>query len=363
MTGPTPDPVAGPTNSLVDVPGFRVGHATLDGPGWLTGTSVVVCPDGGAVGGVAVRGGAPGTRETDLLDPDNLVDRVDAVLLGGGSALGLAAADGVVAGLLADGRGWPMGPPGQVVPIVPGAIVFDLGRGGGWGRAPGAADGRAAYDDAIRHPGRAVPQGCVGGGTGAKIGVLKGGVGSASCVLPDGSTVAALVVCNAIGSGVSPRTGLPWGLEHCLPGDLPTGIREFGEASRADLAAESERWAALARTVAPPPGSATTIAIVATDATLTKAQCRRMASIAHDGYARALKPVHTLLDGDTVFAVASGERAAPELPMLLALMEAGADCVTRAIVRSLLAAESVDRTADGGQAFPSYRAAFSSALS
>ena len=120
----------GPTNSLTDIAGLKVGHSTRRDPGWLTGTTVILAPHGGAVCGVDVRGGGPGTRETDLLDPRNLVDRVNAVMLGGGSALGLAAADGIVQSLLADGHGWQIGGPGQVVPIVPGAILFDLGRGG-----------------------------------------------------------------------------------------------------------------------------------------------------------------------------------------------------------------------------------------
>ena len=197
----------GPTNSLTDVPGIRVGHATRTERGWLTGTTVVLAPDAGAVGGVDVRGGAPGTRETDLLDPRNLVDRVNAVVLTGGSAFGLAAADGVVQRLYAAGLGWPMGEPGQVVPIVPGAVLFDLGRGGEFGHAPGPADGAAAYDAARAAARARRSQGCVGAGTGAKVGGLKGGIGSASAVLDDGTTVAALVAVNALGSVLDERVG------------------------------------------------------------------------------------------------------------------------------------------------------------
>ncbi|MDQ2782857.1 MAG: P1 family peptidase, partial [Actinomycetota bacterium] len=178
----------GPTNSLTDVAGIRVGHATRREPGWLTGSTVVLAPDAGAVGGVDVRGAGPGTRETDLLDPRNLVDRVNAVLLGGGSAFGLAAADGVMQSLYAAGLGWPVGGPGQVVPIVPGAILFDLGRGGDFANTPSAAEGAAAYRAAH---GGAVEQGSVGAATGASSGGLKGGIGSASVVLPNGTTVAA----------------------------------------------------------------------------------------------------------------------------------------------------------------------------
>ncbi len=216
-----PGPVVpGPTNSLVDVASIRVGHCTRDEPGWLTGVTVVVAPPGGMVAGVDVRGGGPGTRETDLLDPRNLVDRVNAVVLGGGSAFGLAAADGVMEGLLADGLGWPMADPPdpeRVVPIVPAAILFDLGRGGAWGHRPSAADGRTAYDSAS---GSVVAQGNVGAGTGAKVGGFKGGVGSASVVLPTGTTVAALVVVNAVGSAVDESTGRPYAVGLGLAGEL-----------------------------------------------------------------------------------------------------------------------------------------------
>ncbi|HET7801165.1 MAG TPA: P1 family peptidase [Humibacillus xanthopallidus] len=350
---------AGPTNSLVDVAGIRVGHRTRDEPGWLTGVTVVVAPSGGAVAGVDVRGGGPGTRETDLLDPRNLVDRVDAVVLGGGSAFGLAAADGVMEALAADGRGWPMADPPdatRVVPIVPAAILFDLGRGGSWVNRPRAEDGRAAYaaaTDAV------VAQGSVGAGTGAKAGGLRGGVGSASVVLPSGATVAALVVVNAVGSAVDLETGLPYAVRLGLPG-------EFGHLqapSQADLAAAQARsLAAVEAGEAAMPGLATTIGVIATDATLTKAQCQKMAGVGHDGLARAVRPVHTLFDGDTLFALATGSRPSPDLVEQTMVMEAGADCVARAVVHAMLAAASVDRTADGGVALRSWSDAFPSAL-
>lgn len=323
----------GATNTLVDVPAFRVGHATRDERGWLTGTTCVLAPEGGAVGGVDVRGGGPGTRETDLLDPRNMVDRVDAVVLTGGSALGLAAVDGVVSGLLDDERGWPMGEPGQVVPIVPAAVIFDLGRGGGWRNHPGPAEGRLAYERA-RDAGRApVELGCVGAGTGAKAGGVKGGIGSASVVLPDGTTVAALVVCNAVGSVVDPATGR-------LYADLD-------EAADVQLSPEDALRAA-GPAVEPLVGGATTIGVVATDAALTKAQCQKLAGIGHDGLARAIRPVHTYFDGDTLFALAAPEGRARPLPELAALFEAGAVAVERAVARAVLAATPVDRTADGG---------------
>lgn len=345
----------GPTNSLVDVAGLRVGHCTRDEPGWLTGVTVVLAPEGGAVAGVDVRGGGPGTRETDLLDPRNLVDRVHAVVLGGGSALGLAAVDGVMGALLDDGIGWPMGEPGHVVPIVPSAILFDLGRGGTWGNHPRAQDGRAAYASASPS---AVVQGCVGAGTGAKVGGLKGGIGSASVVLESGATVAALVALNAVGSAVDPTTGLPYAV----------GLGLGDELAHVGRPAAAELDAARARAEAEPasagrPGLATTIGVIATDATLTKAQCQKMSGIGHDGYARALKPVHTLFDGDTLFTLATGDRPAPDPVEQTLLMEAGADCVARAIVQALLAASSVDRSAGGGVALRSWSDAFPSALS
>ena len=359
-SGPAGGPTAaGPTNSLVDVAGIRVGHLTRDEPGWLTGVTVVLAPPGGAVAGVDVRGGGPGTRETDLLDPRNLVDRVDAVLLGGGSAFGLAAADGVVDALAADGRGWPMttpADPARVVPIVPAAILFDLGRGGTWAHRPRAADGRAAYAAATDAP---PAQGSIGAGTGARAGGLRGGLGTASATLPSGATVAALVVVNAVGSAVDLTTGLPYAVGLGLPGEF-THVRE---PSRADLVAAQERsQAAVEAGQTAMPGLATTIGVVATDATLTKAQCQKMAGVGHDGIARAVRPVHTLFDGDTLFALATGGGPSPDPGEQTAIMEAGADCVARAIVHAMLAATSVDRTADGGVALRSWSDAFPSAL-
>jgi putative pantetheine hydrolase len=348
-------PRAGPTNSIVDVAGLRVGHCTRDEPGWLTGVTVVLAPPGGAVGGVDVRGGGPGTRETDLLNPRNLVDRVHAVVLGGGSAFGLAAADGVMDALAHDGVGWPMGEPGHVVPIVPAAILFDLGRGGTWGHRPRAEDGRAAYASASAD---AVEQGSVGAGTGAKVGGFKGGVGSASVLLESGATVAALVAVNAVGSAVDPATGVPYAVGLGLGDELA----HVGRPSATELEA-ARTLAEAAPASAGRPGLATTIGVIATDATLTKAQCQKASGVGHDGLARALKPVHTLFDGDTLFTLATGERPAPDPVEQTLLMEAGADCVARAIVHALLAATSVDRSADGGLRLRSWSDAFPSAVS
>jgi L-aminopeptidase/D-esterase-like protein len=339
----------GPRNDITDVPGIRVGQAERVGDGWLTGTTVVVPLPEGAVGGVDVRGGGPGTRETDLLDPRNLVERVHAVVLTGGSALGLAAADGVSRRLLLAGVGYPMGPPGEVVPIVPAAVLFDLGRGGSFVNHPHAHMGAGAYD-AADEP---LLLGNHGAGTGARVGGLKGAVGSASVVLPDGTTVGAVVAVNAVGSCVDPATGDVWAARHCLPGDLPALRRP----DAAELQAAHEAAAALDLTKRAV--LATTIGVIATDATLTKAQCAKAAGIGHDGLARAINPVHTMFDGDTIFTLATGTRPAPDPISFHVLLEAAGDCVTRAVARALLAAET---TVTPWGTMRSYRDAFPSAL-
>jgi L-aminopeptidase/D-esterase-like protein len=345
----------GSTNSLVDVAGLRVGHTQRLGEGWLTGSTVVLTGVAGAVAGVDVRGGGPGTRETDLLDPRNNVQRVHAVLLTGGSAFGLAAADGVMARLAAAGIGYPVGPePGQVVPIVPAAVVFDLGRGGDFTARPDASFGGLAYDEAAGAGGAAaVVAGCAGAGTGAVAGGLKGGVGSASEVLPDGTTVGALVVVNAVGSTVDLGTGELLGARHLLPGEVPALRRPAPD----DLAAAITAAAARPE---PRPPLATTLVVLGTDLTLSKAQCQKVAGIGHDGLARAINPVHTMFDGDTVFALATAVRPAPDPVALHALLAAAADCVTRAVAHAMLAARSVETSAG---AWRSYSDAFPSAAS
>jgi L-aminopeptidase/D-esterase-like protein len=297
--------------SLVDVPGLRVGHFTLSER--LTGCSVVLSPEG-AVGAVDVRGAAPGTRETDLLDPANLVDKVHAVLLSGGSAFGLDAATGVVRWLEEQGIGFETGY-GRV-PIVPAAVLFDLPvvrEGDNPTARPNAEAGYAACEAASTSPPAA---GNVGAGAGACVGKLfgldrcmKGGIGNAS-VRVGPWVVGALVACNAVGDVIDPSTG------QILAGARTANGQNLLDTQRAFFQGE--------RGNRPLPGTNTTIGVVATNATLNKAQAKRLAMSAHDGLARSIRPVHTTLDGDTLFALATGiETSAPDL-MLLTVMAAEA---------------------------------------
>jgi L-aminopeptidase/D-esterase-like protein len=306
------------------IEGFEIGHHTADGDGWLTGTTVVLAPQG-AVGGVDVRGGGPGTRETDLLQPTTLVERVHAVVLTGGSAYGLAAADGVMLGLEAAGIGFPVGrEPHQVVPIVPAAVLFDLGRGGVFSNRPTSDFGALALAAASSSQ---PMTGSVGAGTGAICGGIKAGFGYAEKQLASGVSVAAAVVVNAAGSAVDPATGRLW-------------------ADRDQLLAapaRPEREALAAAFTAAQASVATTIGAVMTDAILSKAQATKLAAVAHDGMARAIRPIHSMVDGDTVFCLASDRRPVAEDPMraLLAfntLLAATADVFTDACLDAMLAA-------------------------
>jgi D-aminopeptidase len=326
----------GPSNSLCDIAGLRVGNA--QDPALKSGTTVVV-GDAPFVASVAVMGGAPGTRETDLLAPDKSVAAVDALVLSGGSAFGLDACSGVMDGLRADGRGFRVGT--AQIPLVPGAILFDLLNGGAkdWTENPYRALGLAAF----RAAGTTFEIGTVGAGTGALTAMLKGGLGTASLVLPDGSTVAALVAANPVGAVTTP------GDRHFYAAPFEIG-EEFGglgpdPASGLGLSRESRKMSAMAAR------ANTTIAIVATDATLSKAQCHRVATAAHDGIARACVPAHTPNDGDLVFALATGARPAADV---LLTGHAAALCLSRAIARAVFAATPADndvmpcwRTANG----------------
>ncbi|WP_299025980.1 P1 family peptidase [uncultured Sulfitobacter sp.] len=307
----------GPTNSLCDIAGLRVGNA--QDVALKSGTTVVV-GDAPFVASVAVMGGAPGTRETDLLAPDKSVAAVDALVLSGGSAYGLDACSGVVDGLRRDGRGFRIGP--AQIPLVPGAILFDLLNGGekDWQENPYRALGLAAYDAAQAQ----FEIGSVGAGTGALTAMLKGGLGTASLTLPDGSTVAALVAANPVGAVTTPGDrhfyAAPFEMEEEFGGLGPDPASGLG------LSRESRKMNAMSAR------ANTTIAIVATDATLTKAECHRVATAAHDGIARACLPAHTPMDGDLVFALTTGAKPAADVLMT---GHAAALCLSRAIARAV----------------------------
>lgn len=333
-------------DSLTDVRGLLVGQAQRTEDGWLTGTTVVLAPEGGAVAAVDVRGGGPSTRETDALDPRNLVQRVEAVVLTGGSAFGLDTASGVAAWLEEHGRGFRVGPdPAQVVPVVPAACLFDLGRGGDWHARPDAALGREAVANATT----TVRQGNVGAGTGAVAGGLKGGLGSASTVLASGVTVAALAAANAAGSVFAPETGALYGELWAMDRPAFPSSAQHAKAQRRLTQAQEESARRSAATVRP--SLNTTLAVVATDAELTRAQAQKLAGTAHDGLARAVRPAHLLNDGDSVFTLATGQHTV-DGAALNDLLAAGADVLTRSVVRGVLAAEGVDGS---GGVFPSYR--------
>jgi L-aminopeptidase/D-esterase-like protein len=278
-------------NTLTDVPGICVGHAQ----DWeaITGCTVVLCPPN-TVGGVDQRGGAPGTRETDLLGPMHLVQHVNAVFLSGGSAFGLSVADGIMRYLEARGVGYTT--PVARVPIVPGAILFDLDVGRA-DRRPDADMGYTACEAANADP---VPQGCVGAGTGAKVGTMmgiaqatKGGIGSASVDLGDGLIVAALVAVNAAGDVVDEDGSILAGLR-----DAPESNHFFGSLNLMRMMARYAPGAG---------GENTVIGVVASNAKLDKEGTNKVAQMAHDGLAEAVRPAHTLFDGDTIFALSTGE--------------------------------------------------------
>jgi putative pantetheine hydrolase len=347
----------GPHNSITDVPGVLVGQVERVEAPYLTGTTVVHVP-GTAVAGVDVRGGAPGTRETELLEPVNANPGANAVVLTGGSAYGLDTAGSVMRWLEERGEGVRVGPGERdVVPIVPTAVIFDLGRGGDFRARPEPSWGAEAITTATDGP---VALGNHGAGAGARARSLKGGVGSASVRLEDGTTVGALVIVNAAGSTVDAE-GRLYGARLGL-GD------EF-----AHLRPPTERPSLIApgRNLIPGPtsGMNTVIAVVATDVPLDKAATKRMAMIAHDGLARAIDPIHTLVDGDSIFALSTrtpdDDRARLSVtdPAALGQLEtvyaAGARTLSRAVVHAMLNAETVETPA--GRIL-SYRDAYPSAF-
>ncbi|MGJ8627136.1 MAG: P1 family peptidase [Sulfitobacter sp.] len=310
----------GPKNLITDVTGLLVGNAQDD---VLKSGTTVVMTDKPFTASVHVMGGAPGTRETDLLAPDKTITAVDALVLSGGSAYGLDACSGVMDGLRAMGRGFAVGD--AIIPLVPGAILFDLLNGGAkdWDKNPY----RALGQQALQNVSSEFDLGTVGAGTGALTAMLKGGLGSASLELPDGSMVGALVAANPVGAVTTP------GDRYFFAAPFEIGD-EFGglgpdPASGMGLTLESRK------TVAMSPRENTTIAIIATDATLTKSECQRVAVAAHDGIGRATVPAHTPFDGDLVFALSTGEKPQSDVSLI---GHASSLCLARAIARAVFAA-------------------------
>jgi L-aminopeptidase/D-esterase-like protein len=334
--------------AITDVTGIRVGQVQKSDDGWLSGVTVILPPPGTA-GSVDVGGGGPATHETDALDPTTLTSAVDAVVLTGGSAYGLVAAHGVQQWCEENGRGFQV--PGGLVPIVPAAAIFDLGRGGNFTARPDAAMGYAAAAAAFaQEDGHDVERGNVGAGTGAAMArTYKGGLGTASITLdgisPDGPvTVGALAVVNAL--------GLPVGTseQRVEPGSVRLS-EERASTQRVSAAGTEGEPRVVAPAAVEPQQLNTTLVVVATNAVLDKAECKRTASAAQAGIARALNPSHTLADGDTVFCLATGEvsldRSSEQARMLslITLQSAAADVVRLAILDGVQSAEGVSTAA------------------
>ena len=315
--------IPGPQNAITDVDGLKVGHAQ---DAALKSGVTVLTADAPFTASVRVMGGAPGTRETDLLAPDKSVAHVDALVLSGGSAFGLDACSGVVAGLRAAGRGYRVGP--AIVPIVPGAILFALLAGGdhGWTDNPYPALGRMALDAAST----VTDIGAVGAGTGATTAAMKGGLGTASLILDSGITVGALVAANPMGTVTPPGARHFW----AAPFEIGDEFGGLGPDPNSGLG----RAIARRKVTAMMAHANTTIAIVGTDAALDKAQCQRVAIAAHDGIARACVPAHSPSDGDLVFAAATGAKPLQDTADLGLIGHAASLCLARAIARGVYAA-------------------------
>jgi len=321
----------GKHNLITDVAGLRVGQA--EDAQAATGVSVLL-GDAPFVAAADLRGGAPGTRDTDALDPSNLVGQADAIVLSGGSVYGLDAAGGVTAWLAAQGRGFKLTVQAPPAPIVPSAILFDLANGGdkNWAEPPYRALGAKAAEAA----GERFALGNAGAGMGAAAGIYKGGIGSASAVTEDGLTMGALVAANPVGSPLVPGTDVFW----AFPFEQ---AKEFGgrrlsgafDSVALDLPPDMKGAAR--------PRENTVIAIVATDADLTRPELKRIAIMAHDGIARAIRPAHTQFDGDIVFAVSAAKRAlsGERQRAILYLGSLAADCLARAIARGVYEAETL----------------------
>jgi len=323
---------AGKRNLLTDVAGLSVGQA--EDLAARTGVTVILT-DMPAAAAVDVRGGAPGTSETETLDPTSLVGAVDAITLSGGSVYGLEAASAVAAWLGARGRGFQIAPGVPPAPIVPGAVIFDLANGGNknWGVTPPY---RGLALSAAGVAGEVFGLGNAGAGCGATAGTYKGGTGSASAVTEHGFTVGALAIVNAVGSPLIPHTDVFWAFPFEQDGEF--GGRRLIPGSRPVDACLPPDLKSPARA-----GANTTIAVVATDANLSRVELKRLAIMAADGFARALRPVHTPFDGDTVFALATAKRPLGELRPygLMQLGNAAADCLARAIARGIYEATTL----------------------
>jgi putative pantetheine hydrolase len=340
--------------SLADVDGISVGHVQRIGNGWLTGTTVVLGPPDGLIAAVDVRGGGPATHETDALDPTGVAPRAAALVLTGGSAYGLATTAGVVRFLEKQRRGFRVGPePHQIVPVVPGAALFDLGRGGDFAARPDADMGYEAALAAASGSGGGAT-GCVGAGTGAVAGGIKGGLGTASTTVADGVVVAAVIAVNSLGSPVHMGTGALLGAAYGEPDEFPA------------TPPAAEHAAAITRMIDPLTGATlhTSIGVVATTADLTRPETKRLAMASHDGLARAVRPSHTMFDGDLFFAVATCAHSLPlateegfadqRARALTAIHAAAADTVTRAVAHAVLDAYTV-------AGIPAYRDLYPSA--
>jgi L-aminopeptidase/D-esterase-like protein len=322
----------GPKNLITDIAGLKVGHATSEHA--RSGATTLLCGAGWAAA-VDVRGGGPGTRETDALAPENLVGRAHAVVLAGGSVFGLAAADGVAALLSTQGVGLQLRSGSPAIPIVPCAVLHDLANGGdkNWGLSPPYRDlGLRAAGEA----GTEFALGSVGAGRGAMAGLRKGGIGSASLDLRGGLMVGALVALNSVGSALMPdgKTYWAWGYE--LEGEFGGGGPPQQSMDLSDPAPDESRLLAIGRLTR---GVNTTLAVIACTADLNTVECKRVAMMAQDGIARAVRPAHTPFDGDTIFALASGELPLEENSLRAAQVgrigSAAADCLARAIARAV----------------------------
>jgi L-aminopeptidase/D-esterase-like protein len=322
----------GPKNLITDIAGLKVGHATSEHA--RSGATTLLCGAGWAAA-VDVRGGGPGTRETDALAPENLVGRAHAVVLAGGSVFGLAAADGVAALLSTQGVGLQLRSGSPAIPIVPCAVLHDLANGGdkNWGLSPPYRDlGLRAAGEA----GTEFALGSVGAGRGAMAGLRKGGIGSASLDLHGGLMVGALVALNSVGSALMPdgKTYWAWGYE--LEGEFGGGGPPQQSMDLSDPAPDESRLLAIGRLTR---GVNTTLAVIACTADLNTVECKRVAMMAQDGIARAVRPAHTPFDGDTIFALASGELPLGENSLRAAQVgrigSAAADCLARAIARAV----------------------------